>query len=149
MSLKARIQEDVKAAMRAGNKPRLSTLRMLSAAIKQQEVDRREDVSDMDILALVDKMIKQRREAAEQYRKGARQELAAKEESEIEVLRDYLPAPLSSAELDELIAKTVNATGAQSVKDLGKVMSALKPQVQGRADMAEVSARVKARLTAA
>lgn len=149
MSLKARIQEDVKSAMRAGDKSRLSTLRMLSAAIKQQEVDRREDVSDMDILALVDKMIKQRREAAEQYRKGARQELAAKEESEIEVLRDYLPAPLSSAELDELIAQTVNATGAQSVKDLGKVMSALKPQVQGRADMAEVSARVKARLTAA
>lgn len=148
MSLKARIQEDVKSAMRAGNKSRLSTLRMLTAAIKQQEVDRREDVSDMDILALVDKMIKQRREAAEQYRKGARQELAAKEESEIEVLRDYLPAPLSSAEIDELIAQTIDATGAQSAKDLGKVMSALKPQVQGRADMAEVSARVKARLTA-
>lgn len=148
MSLKARIQEDVKSAMRGRDKPRLSTLRMLSAAIKQQEVDRREEVSDMDVLALVNKMIKQRREAAEQYRKGARQELAAKEESEIEVLQAYLPEPLSSAEIDRLVEETINATGAQSVKDLGKVMAALKPQVQGRADMADVSRRVKARLTA-
>ena len=148
MSLKAHIQEDVKAAMRAGDKPRLSTLRMLSAAIKQQEVDRREAVNDGDILALIDKMIKQRREAAEQYQKGGREELAAKEESEVQVLQAYLPEPLSSVAIDELIEEAVKITEAQSARDMGKVMAALKPQLQGRADMGVVSARVKARLIA-
>lgn len=146
--LKARIGEAVKAAMRAGDKPRLATLRMVSAAIKQKEVDSRESLDDAAVLAVLDKMVKQRRESLAQYRDAGRDDLADREQAELDVIAEFLPRPLSEAELDALIDEAVSATGAASLRDMGKVMGELKPRVQGRADMGAVSARVKARLGA-
>lgn len=148
MSLKQRILDDIKAAMKAGDKNRLVTLRMLSAAIKQREVDERIEMDDAQTLAVVEKMIKQRRESIKQYEEGGRPELAEKEQAEIEILDDYMPEQLSDAEVDKLIDDAVQKTGATEMKDMGKVMGVLKPQIQGKADMGEVSKRIKARLGA-
>jgi hypothetical protein len=148
MDLKLRLQDDIKAAMRGGDKLSLVTLRMLSAAIKQREIDERIVLDDAQVLAVVEKLIKQRREAATQYETGNRPDLAAKELAEIALLQAYLPEPLSEAELDALIEAALAETGAASIKDMGRIMAALKPGIQGRADMAIVSARVKARLGA-
>ncbi len=148
MTLKTSLLNDIKQAMRAGDKARLKTLRMASAAIKQREVDERIELDDVEVLAILEKMIKQRRESAEQYRVGQRPELAEIEEGEIEILAAYLPEPLSEAELDELIEQAVSASEASGMAAMGAVMAALKDQVQGRADMRQVSARVRARLTA-
>ena len=148
MDLKLRLQNDIKTAMRGGDKLGLITLRMLSAAIKQREIDERIVLDDAQVVAVVEKLIKQRREAATQYEAGNRPDLAAKELAEIVLLQAYLPEPLSEAELDTLIEGTLAETGAASIKDMGRIMAALKPAIQGRADMAIVSARVKGRLGA-
>ncbi|MGB5234613.1 MAG: GatB/YqeY domain-containing protein [Candidatus Macondimonas sp.] len=148
MDLKLRLQNDIKTAMRGGDKLGLITLRMLSAAIKQREIDERIVLDDAQVLAVVEKLIKQRREAATQYEAGNRADLAAKELAEIVLLQAYLPEPLSEAELDALIEGALAETGAASIKDMGRIMAALKPAIQGRADMAIVSARVKGRLGA-
>ena len=146
MSLKDRIQEDVKAAMRAGERERLATLRLISAAIKQREVDERITLDDGQVLAVIEKMIKQRRESITQFESGGRSDLAAKENAEIGVLQGYLPAQLTPAEVDALIAEAIAATGAASVKDMGKVMGFVKPKAQGRTDMGALSARIKQKL---
>ncbi|BAZ92841.1 hypothetical protein TspCOW1_23010 [Thiohalobacter sp. COW1] len=146
MSLKARIQEDMKAAMRGGDKPRLAAIRLIMAAIKQREVDERIELDDAQVTAVLDKMLKQRRESIEQYQSAGRDELAAKEQQEIEVIQDYLPEPLSEAEIGQLIDEAIAASGASSIKDMGKVMGQLKPKLQGRADMGAVSGQVKAKL---
>ncbi len=146
MSLKTKILDDIKAAMKAGEKDKLMVLRMLSAAIKQKEVDERTELDDTQVLAVVEKMIKQRRESIKQYNEGGREELAAKEEAEIVILEPYLPEQLGDAELDKLIAAAIDSTGASEMKDMGKVMGQLKPKIQGRADMGAVSAMVKAKL---
>lgn len=147
MSLKLRINTDVKAALKAGDKARVRTLRMVLAAIKQREVDERIELDDADVLAALEKMIKQRRDSAAQFREGGREELAAVEEAEIEVLGAYLPEPLDDAELAELVDAAVTESGAASMADMGTVMAALKPRVQGRADMKQVSVLVKQRLS--
>lgn len=148
MSLKSAILEDVKSAMRAGEKLRLKTLRMVTAAIKQREVDERIELDDTQVLAILEKMIKQRRESAEAYRAGDRPELADVEEAEIAVLQTYLPEPLSDDELDAMIDQALAANDAQGMAAMGPVMAVLKTQAQGRADMREVSKRVRARLQA-
>ncbi len=147
MSLKDRIHDDMKTALRAGEKERLGVIRMAMAAIKQIEVDTRKDLSDADVLGIVDKMVKQRRESISQFRAGAREDLAEKEQAEIDILRDYLPEPLSEADLDTLIKNVIESTQAQSMKDMGKVMGQIKSAVQGRADMGAVSAKIKSLLT--
>jgi uncharacterized protein YqeY len=146
MALKERITEDMKSAMRAGEKARLATIRLALAAIKQREIDERVTLDDSQVLAVLEKMIKQRREAIVQFQSGARADLVAKETAEIAVLQGYLPAQMSEAELDALIAEAISATGAASIKDMGKVMAVVKPKAQGRADMGAVSARIKQRL---
>ena len=146
MSLKARINDDMKAAMRGGDKVRLLTIRMLMAAIKQREVDDRREMADADVLQIVEKLIKQRREAATQYAAAGRAELEAKELDEARQLGEYLPAQLGDAELATLVAAAITASGAAGIKDMGKVMNALRPEIQGRADMAKVSSLVKAHL---
>lgn len=146
MSLKARITEDMKAALRGGEKLRLAAVRMLLAAIKQREVDERRELSDGDVLQVVEKAIKQRRESAAQFASAGRAELEARELEEARLLSQYLPARLSEAELSALIDAALQATGASTVKDMGKVMNELRSRVQGRADMAQVSSLVKARL---
>ncbi|HEX7047884.1 MAG TPA: GatB/YqeY domain-containing protein [Gammaproteobacteria bacterium] len=148
MSLKQRILDDIKTAMKAGEKDRLMVLRLLSAAIKQREVDERIEMDDTQTLAVVEKMIKQRRESIKQYEEGNRPELAAKEQAEIDIIQDYLPEQLSETELEKLIHEALEATGASEMKDMGKVMGVLKPKIQGKADMGAVSARVRARLGA-
>jgi len=145
MSLKDRIQDDMKAAMRAKDKQRLGAIRLILAAIKQREVDERIELNEVQTLAVLEKMIKQRRESLAQYQNAGRADLADQEAFEIDLIQTYLPAPLSEAELDVLIVHAIAATGAQSVRDMSKVMAAIKDQAQGRADMAAVSARVKAR----
>lgn len=146
MSLKARITEDMKTALRGGDKLRLGTVRMLLAAIKQREIDERRELADPDVLQVIEKTIKQRREAAVQFAAAARPELEARELEEARVLAAYLPASLSGEELGALIEATVTALGASGVRDMGKVMNELRPRIQGRADMSQVSALVKARL---
>ena len=148
MELKARIQDDMKSAMRAAEKERLATIRLILAAIKQREVDERIQLDDTQVLAVLEKMVKQRRESIAQFEAGGRADLVAKESAELAVLAGYLPEQLSEQELDRLIAATIAETGASSVKDMGKVMSALKAKVQGRADMGALGARIKARLSA-
>ena len=146
MSLKARIQEDVKNAMRAHEREQLAALRLLTAAIKQKEVDERIELNDEQVLAVLDKMVKQRRESLEQYVQAGRDDLAAKEQFELDLIQNYLPEPLSENELAELIRSTIAEVGASSIRDMGSVMSALRGQVQGRADMKAVSQAVKAQL---
>jgi uncharacterized protein YqeY len=146
MTLKARVTEDMKDAMRAKDSARLSTIRLLLAAIKQREVDERIELTDADVLAVVDKMIKQRRDSIAQFEAGHRQDLADAERAEIVVLQAYLPAPLSDAEIDAAIGEAIAATGAVGLAGMGKVMGVLKPRVAGRADLGAVSARIKARL---
>ena len=148
MTLKERITEDMKAAMRASDKERLSTIRMLQAAIKQREVDERITLDDAQVVAVLEKMVKQRKESVVQFEQGGRADLADKEKAEIELLTAYLPAQLSEAEVDALIRDAIAATGASSVKDMGKVMGVVKAKAAGRADMGAVSARIKAALSA-
>jgi uncharacterized protein YqeY len=144
--LKARLTEDMKQAMRAGDKPRLAVIRMGLAAIKQREVDERIELDDAQILSIIEKMIKQRRESASQFRAGNREDLAEREDSEIIVLQAYLPEPLSEAEIETLIEDALQTTGATSMRDMGKVMAEVRAAAQGRVDMAVISARVKSRL---
>lgn len=146
MSLKDRITEDMKAAMRAGEKDRLSCIRMLQAGIKQREVDERITLDDAQVLAVIDKMIKQRRESVTQFEAGQRADLVAKESAEIALLSGYLPAQLSDTELGAMVKDAIAATGAASMKDMGKVMGWLKPKAQGRTDIGALSARIKAAL---
>jgi len=147
MSLKERIQDDMKAALRAKDSARLSAVRLLLAAVKQREIDERVELDDAAITATVEKLVKQRRDAASQYEAANRPELAAGERFEIEVLSAYLPEPLSDAELDEAIAAAVGESDATGPADMGRVMALLKPRLAGRADMTEASRRVRARLT--
>jgi len=146
VTLKERITEDMKAAMRASDKERLSTIRMVQAAIKQREVDERITLDDAQVIAVLEKMVKQRKESVVQFEQGGRADLADKEKAEIALLQAYLPAQLSEAEVDALIKEAIAATGAASIKDMGKVMGAVKAQAAGRADMGAVSARIKAAL---
>jgi uncharacterized protein YqeY len=148
VSLKDRIQEDRKAALRSGDKARLSVVGMLLAAIKQREVDERTDTTDAHVLKIIDKLVKQRQESATQFTAGGRPELAERELAEAEVLKTYLPAALSPAEVDALIEGAIATAGATSIKDMGKVMALLRDQAQGRADFGTVGERVKARLSA-
>lgn len=149
MSLKEKIKDDIKQAMRDKNESRVSTLRMLSAAIQRREVDERIQLDDTQVIAVIEKLVKQGRESIEQYIKGGRQELADKESGEIAVFQAYLPQQLSEAEIDQLVAEAIAATGAASVKDMGKVMGALKPKLQGRADMSKVGGKIKNKLSPA
>ena len=144
--LKDQIQSDMKAAMKAGEKARLGVIRLMLAAIKQREVDERVELDDAQVLAVLDKMVKQRRDSIEQYARAGRQDLADVEQAEVVVIQTYLPAALSDAELDTLVSAAIAESGAAAMSDMGKVMALLRPQVQGRADMGAVSARVKQRL---
>jgi hypothetical protein len=146
MSLKSKVVEDMKTAMRAKEAARLSTIRMLLAAIKQREVDERIELTDADVLSIIDKMIKQRRDSITQFEAGKRLDLAAIERAEVALLAAYMPARLADAEIDALIADAIASTGASGIAGMGKVMALLKPKLAGRADMGAVSARIKAKL---
>ena len=146
MSLRERITEDMKTAMRSGDKERLGHIRMLQAAIKQREVDERITLDDTQVMAVLEKMIKQRREAIAQFEAGGRADLAAKEATEITLLQTYLPEQLSAAELEALVAAAIAETGATTVKDMGKVMGLVKGRAAGRADMGAVGALIKSKL---
>ena len=146
MSLKARISDDMKAAMRAKDAPRLSAIRLLLSAMKQKEVDERIELSDADVVAIIDKMLKQRRESIAQFEKGGRQDLADTEKFEVGVLQAYMPQALSDAEIDAEIAAAMQTSGAKAISDMGKVMAILKPKFAGRADMGKVSGLIKAKL---
>ncbi len=146
MTLKERITEDMKSALRAHEAARLSTIRLLLAAIKQREVDERRALTDADVLAVIDKMVKQRRDSIAQFTAGKRMDLVAVEQAELDVLQGYLPQQLADAEIDAMIAAVIAETGAVGPAGMGKVMGALKARLAGRADMTVVSARVKARL---
>ena len=146
MSLKTRINEDMKAALRARQSERLKAIRLLLAAIKQREIDERTELGEPDVLALIDKMIKQRRESIAQFDSAGRTDLADLERAEIAVLEDYLPQPLNPGELEAVVAETIDTLGAKSLKDMGAVMAELRPKVSGRADMGAVSRLVKERL---
>ncbi len=147
MSLKERITDDMKAAMRSGEKERLGLIRMITAGIKQREVDERITLDDGQVLAVLEKMIKQRKESVEQFKAGNRQDLVDKEAAEIALLQSYLPAQLSDADIDALIKEAVAATGAAGIKDMGRVMALIKGKAQGRADMGAVGAKIKSRLS--
>lgn len=147
MSLKQQISEDMKTAMRAKDTARLSAIRLLMAAIKQREVDERIELTDADVLAIIDKMMKQRRDSFSQFEAAGRNDLADVEKFEMSVLLGYMPQQLSAAEIDSAIEQAIGASGAASAQDMGKVMAVLKPQLAGRADIGKVSAQVKARLT--
>ena len=142
--LKERIKDDMKASMKNGDKARLGVIRLILAAIKQIEVDERIELDDARVLVVLDKMLKQRRESIKLYRDANRIDLADIEEAEVLVIQDFLPQALSEAEIDVMVAKAIAETGATSIKDMGAVMALLKPQMQGRADMAVVSSRIKA-----
>ena len=147
-SLKQQLTNDMKAAMKGGDKKRLGVIRLVLAAIKQIEVDERIELDDDRVLAVLDKMVKQRRESISQYKDAGREDLWEQEEYEVSILQDFLPEPLSDDEIDQLITKAISDTGASSIKDMGKVMGILKPQMQGRADMGAVSGKIKAQLNA-
>ena len=146
MSLKRQINDDMKAAMKARDSQRLSAIRLLLAAMKQKEVDERIELDDAAITAVIDKMLKQRRESLSQYEAAGRADLAAKEQAEIDVLTQYMPTPLTEAEIDALIEQAITDSGASGAAAMGKVVGLVRPQVMGRADMAQVSARIKNRL---
>jgi len=143
MSLKSRIQDDIKTAMRARERERLGCLRLITAAIKQKEVDERVELDDAAVLAVLDKMVKQRRESLEQYESAGRSDLAEQERWELELISTYLPEQLGADELNTLIGEAVESAGATSMRDMGAVMAKLRPQVQGRADMKAVSTAVR------
>ena len=145
-TLKDQLTADMKEAMRAKDKERLGTVRLILAAIKQREVDERIELDDAQVLAVLDKMVKQRRDSIKQYKDAGRDELAAVEEAEIAVIQAYLPAALSDEEIDTLIEEAISSSGASGMQDMGKVMGQLKPKLQGRADMGQVSGKIKARL---
>jgi uncharacterized protein YqeY len=147
MSLKERIQEDMKAAMRSGDRDRLGCIRLILAAVKQREIDERISLDDAQVFSVLEKMGKQRRESITQFQAGNRADLVAKENAELAIINAYLPAPLGDAELDALISEAIAQSGATSIKDMGKVMAVIKSTAQGRADMAAVGARIKARLS--
>jgi uncharacterized protein YqeY len=146
MSLKDRIQQEMKDAMRSGDKPRLGTIRLILAAIKQKEVDERIELGDAEVTGVLDKMAKQRRESISQFEQAGRDDLVQQEAGELTLIQEYLPEQLSEAEINALIDTAMSDTGASSIKDMGKVMGQLKPKLQGRADMGAVSALIKARL---
>ena len=146
MSLKETINDAVKTAMKAKEKEKTATLRLITAAIKQIEVDERRELSDDDVITILTKMVKQRRESIEQFTKGNRTDLADIEIAELDIIQDYLPEQLSEEEIDALIEKAIADSGAETIKDMGKVMGILKPQLQGRAEMGPVSGKIKARL---
>jgi len=145
-SLKDRITEDMKTAMKAKDSERLGTIRMITSAIKQREVDERIQLDDAQVLAVVEKMIKMRKESIAQFQGGGRDDLAAKEQKEIDLLQGYMPEALSDAEVDALIAQAIAESGATSIKEMGKAMALLKQKAQGRVDMANASAKLKAKL---
>ena len=146
-ALKTRITDDVKSAMKAKEKDRLAALRLITAAIKQREVDERIELDDTQVLAVLDKMVKQRKDSIDQYQKAGRDELAAKEQAEIDIIQEFMPAQLSDDEISALIDEAIAATGAAEMKDMGKVMGVLKPKLQGRADMGAVSSKIKTKLS--
>lgn len=146
MSLKQQITDDMKAAMKAGEKERLGVIRLILAALKQREVDERIVLDDAQVIAILEKMLKQRRDSIEQYGAANREDLAAVERAEVEVIQAYLPAALSDAEIDDIINAAIKSSGASSAKDMGKVVGLVRPQVSGRADMGKVSGLIKARL---
>ena len=147
MSLKARINDDVKAAMRAGDTQRRDGLRLLLAAVKQREVDERRELTDADVVSVIERMVKQRRESIAQFEKGGRQDLAQKEQFELGLLQGYMPQALSDAEIAAAVAEAISATGAKAPADMGKVMGVLKAKLAGRADLGKVSSLVKAKLS--
>ena len=147
MSLKDTINDAVKVSMKAKEKEKTATLRLITSAIKQIEVDERRELSDDDVIAVLTKMVKQRRESIEQFTKGNRQDLAEIEEAELGIIQQYMPEQLSEEAIDQLIEKAIADSGAQTIKDMGKVMGILKPQLQGRAEMGPVSGKIKARLS--
>ncbi len=146
-NLKQKIQSEMKAAMKSGDKTRLGAIRLMMAAIKQREVDERISLDDDQIIAILDKMLKQRRESIKMYNDASRKDLADVEEAEIQVIQEFLPEALSEAEIDQMISASIKETGAESMRDMGKVMGKLRPLMQGRADMAQVSSRIKAMLS--
>jgi uncharacterized protein YqeY len=146
--LKVKIQDSVKDAMRAKDKDRLNTLRQITAAIKQLEVDNRQDLSDDDIIVVLTKMTKQRKDSLSQFEQAGREDLAVIERAELAIIEEFLPTPLTESELDAAIASAIAESGASSIKDMGAVMNVLRPKVQGRADMGAVSSQVKAALSA-
>lgn len=146
-TLKSRLQDDMKNAMRAKEKDRLVVIRGIIAAVKQREIDERIELDDSQVLAILDKLVKQRRDSAQQFRDADRLDLAEKEEMEMGILQEYLPVALTEAEIVQLIDEAISTTGAQSMKEMGKVMGILKPEVQGRGDMSQVSSLIKQRLS--
>ena len=146
MSLRLQIAEDMKSAMRAKDAPRLAAIRLLMAALKQREVDERIELADDQVIAVIEKMLKQRRDSISQYESAGRQDLADVEKFEVSVLQNYLPQPLSESEIEALVAAAIGTSGASGVKDMGKVMAVVKPQMAGRADMGKVSSLIKAKL---
>ena len=147
-TLKTRLQDDMKSSMKGGDKKRLGVIRLMLAAIKQIEVDERIELDDTRILAVLDKMAKQCRESISHYSDAGRDDLVAIEQAEIEIIQEYLPEALSESEINDLVEQSIAATGATTIKDMGKLMGALKPQLQGRADMSKVSQLIKSRLSA-
>jgi len=146
--IKDRIKDEMKAAMKAGNKPRLAVIRLMMSDIKRREVDERIELSDSEVIVVLDKMLKQRRESIAQYRPAGREDLALVEEQEISVIQDFLPQPLSEDEIDAIVLEAISTSNATAVKDMGKVMGLVKPKMQGRADMSVVSAKIKGILSA-
>ena len=146
MSLKAQLTDDMKAAMRAKEKARLGVIRLMLAAVKQQEVDQQKELDETEVLATLDKMVKQRRESIRQYTDADRNDLAEQEQAEIDIIQTYLPAQMDDGEIAALVAEAIATTGAASVKDMGKVMGWIKPKAQGRADMGKVSGLIKSQL---
>ena len=147
-TLKTQLQTDMKSSMKSGDRSRLGVIRLMLSAIKQVEVDERIELDNDRITAVLDKMAKQRRESIAQFDKAGRDDLSAVEKAELEIIQEYLPEALSAEEIDALIEQSISATGAASIKDMGKVMGMLKPQLQGRADMGQVSQLIKSRLSA-
>lgn len=148
MSVKETLQQDMKDAMRGGDKRRLGVIRLILAAVKQREIDERIELDDAQLMAVLDKMAKQRRESIDQFQKAGRDDLVEQESFELDVLKTYLPEQLGDAEIDALITEAIETTGASSMKDMGKVMGQLRDKLQGRADMGAVSGKIKARLSA-
>lgn len=147
MSIKSQLQETIKSAMKAKDQASLSALRLIHAAIRQREIDERIDLNDEQVLGLLDKMVKQRRESIKQYQDGNRLDLAEKEQFELQIIQQFLPQPLTDAEVDALLQEAMKETGATDIKDMGKLMAALKPKLQGRADMSVVSQKIKEKLS--